>query len=427
MSTSAPPLRVAIIGMGGYAGAHHNAMLRLEARKASRLVATCDPRADTFTTERAHWQLEARGVRIFTDYLAMLDACAGQIDVLVVPTPIPLHAEMHRAGVERGIAVYLEKPPTLDHAELEAMIAVDQPAEASGRTTLVGFNFIVEPSRLTLKQRLLAGEFGPLQEARLHARWARGKTYFTRNSWAGRLLGPDGRPVLDSCFGNAMAHFVHDLLFWAGGPDLHSWADFEHVKAELYRAHAIEGPDTFFVHAPSSRGVNLRFALTHACHGESLHAETLHCARASLTYIVGSHWQINWHDGRTEREDLPPFDALVQNHLDYYHYLQGHTPRPATRLADSRPFVHLNNLAYLSAGEITPFPPDRVEARLGERDQTPYLHVEGLDPTLHAFLDRGHWPSEHGWPRQKNARLVTTADLPRLHETLPQLIPPPSP
>lgn len=406
------PLRIGIIGMGGFAGVHQSAMLQLEAKGQSRLVCTCDPQADKFASQQEQWEYDRRGVQVFPDYLSMLDACGSELDLLVIPTPINFHAEMHRAGVERGIPVYLEKPPTLDPDELEAMIACDSRA---AKATLVSFNFIIEKPRQSLKTRLLAGEFGTLQEARLQVRWPRPESYFTRNNWAGKLVWNDGRLILDSCMGNAMAHFVHNLLYWAGNDGLMSWADLQQVRAELYRAHLIEGADTFFVQATTGAGVSLRVALTHACVQDNLQVEELHCARAVIRYVVGSHHEIQWADGTLEREDLPPFDSVVDNHLAHYRYLRGETDRPATRLVDSRPFVHLNNLAYVSSGEITPFPADLVQTVRNPRDQFDYRQVEGLGAALDEFITRGVWPGQTRFGRATPARLATPNDLKTTH------------
>ena len=415
-----PPIRVGIIGLGGYAGAHHDSLAKLEAQGHARLVCTCDPRADTFAQQQEALGFTRRGVRVFADYLAMLDACGRELDLLVVPTPIPLHAEMHRAGVERGIAVYLEKPPTLDHRELERMIATDRAAK---KATLVGFNFIIERARLSLKQRILDGEFGPLREVRLVASWPRPTSYFARNNWAGRLLAPDGGVVLDSCFGNAMAHFVHNLLFWAGDGALMSWSRLAGVRSELYRAHAIEGADTVFVESRTAGGITLRFALTHACDGAHTHAETLVCEKAVIRYVVGEAAEIRWHDGRVEPVALDPFNALHENHLDYYRYLRGETGRPATTLVDSRPFVVLNNLAYVSSGEISRFPAGAVKSALHPQDNRTYLTVDGLEAALGDFLARGIWPGEaRGWRTGAPAETVTEADLPRFIPTLEKLV-----
>lgn len=408
-----PPLRIAIIGLGGFAGSHHNAVARLEERGHARLVCTCDPRAEAFAHEREVWRFADRGVSVFPDYRTMLAACARDLDLVVVPTPINLHAEMHAAVTALGLPVYLEKPPTLDHAELERMIVADARA---AKSSLVGFNFIVEQPRLDLKQRLLAGDFGALRGTALSALWPRPASYFQRNDWAGRLM-IDDRPVLDSCLGNAMAHFVHNMLFWAGTAGLHTWAQLAAVRAELYRAHAIEGADTFFVEADTTASVNMRFALSHACSGQASHDETVICEHAVLHYAVGSHIEIRWRDGRVERSTPEPFDGLECNHLDYYRYLRGETLRPATTLVDSRPFVALNDLAHISSGRIAPIPAAFVSGERDEKEQKDYIAVAGMNSAFDSFLAHGHWPGANGWGHP-GGEATTPADLPRFEATV---------
>lgn len=399
--------------MGGFAGAHHRAIAQLEERGHARLVCTCDPNPGAFTVEQRDWRLGAREVRVFTDYRAMLDACHEQLDLVIVPTPIQLHAEMHAAATARGLPVYMEKPPTLDYAELDRMIAADTRAR---RLSAVGFNFIIERQRLALKERLLAGDFGAVRGATLTAMWPRPASYFSRNSWAGRLI-VDGRIVVDSCFGNAMAHFVHNLLFWTGGPELFSWAQIVAVRAELYRAHAIEGADTFFVETDCTNGVTSRFALSHACAGPSAHCEMVLCEKAVLRYTVGTHAEIRWSDGRSERIPLEPFDALLENHLDYFRYLRGESSRPATSLEDSRSFVALNDLAYISSRKIAPIPPGHISSVRDEKEQKDYLQVAGMVAVHENFLVRGIWPGSAGWGHNAS-EVVTPADLPRFQATV---------
>jgi len=409
------PLRLGIIGMGGYAGMHHQTVLQLEEKGHARLVCTCDPRLASFEAEQQSWRLASRGVRLFEDHASMLAACGRELDVLVVPTPIPLHAEMHRAGVDAGISVYLEKPPTLDFVELEEMIAHDRSAL---KATVVGFNFIIEKARLALKSRLLSGEFGSLQEIQLIGRWPRPTSYFERNGWAGCLLGPDGRIILDSCLGNAMAHFVHNTLFWAGSNGLMSWATPERVRAELYRVHAIQGADTFFVRADLVGGVRLRIALSHACGESSAPTETVICSQAIVRYSVGQGVTITWKDGRTERISFLPFDALIENHLAYYRYIRGETDRPATTLADARPFVALNDLAHVSSGTIETLSGPGILSQRNEQDQKDYLIINSLEFAQTQFMNGGVWPSERGWKRSAPAQEVGLADLARFHDVI---------
>lgn len=416
MSTFSP-LRVAIIGLGGFAQAHHRAILNLEKSDDFRLIASCDPGLARFAPQIGEFRFAERGVRLFTDYLAMLDACSGELDLVIIPTPIPLHEEMHRAAVERGLAVYLEKPPTLDYLELERMIATDRTARYAA---LVGFNFIVEPLRLALKDRLLAGEFGALREVRLLGRWPRPVDYFERNAWAGRLRGLDGRVILDSVLGNAMAHYVHNALFWAGGPARFSWASLDSVQARLFRAYRIEGADTFFVAAHTAAGPTLRLALTHTHTPDVTHRETVVCADATFHYQVGAGGEIRWQDGRIEPIAHEPFETLEVNHRAYLAYLRGELDRPATRLIDSRPFVMLNNLAHVSSGTIQSFAPERLHTHVDPREQKNYCSVAGLTAAQDAFLATGTWPADLGAPPEPPP-LTTAADLSRFHATVAAL------
>lgn len=411
------PLRIGLIGMGGFAGSHHGTVARLEERGESKLVCTCDPQAAAFAPQQQQWRFAERGVRVFEDYRSMLDACHHELDLVVVPTPIQLHAEMHAAAAAYRLPCYLEKPATLDHAELERMIALDAQLP---KASLVGFNFIIEKTRLQLKERLLAGEFGGIRGATLTALWPRPTSYFRRNEWAGRLM-KDGHVVLDSGLGNALAHFVHNVLFWAGRGELFSWAQLAAVRAELYRAHAIEGADTFFVEADSTAGVTMRFALSHACSGASSQSEVIVCEKATLRYVVGQAAEIRWCDGRSQKIPLEPFDGLQENHLEYYRYLRGESPRAATTLADSRPFVALNDLAHISSGRILSLPADRISTERDEKEQKDYVDVAGLTAAQDAFTLHGVWPGANGWGRAPSD-VVTPADLPRFHETVQALV-----
>jgi len=363
-----PTPGLAVIGMGGFAAEHQSAALRLERAGLVRLVATCDPRPGAFREQVSEWQLDARGVRVFDDYRTLLEQCGPEVDVLAVPTPIPLHAEMHRAGVEAGAAVYLEKPPTLDPEELDQMVSVEQRAH---RATLVGFNFMLEPERRQLKQRLLAGEFGRLHEATFLGLWPRAQAYYARADWAGRLtLGE--QLILDSPLGNAMAHFVHALLFWAGDADVESRATVERARAELWRAHDIQGADT---------------------RADSRQPETLVCERATIRYEVDHGYEIAWHDGRSETKVLHYPDVVGDNYRAYFRYLDGRRSRPPTTLGDCRSFVALNGLAYLSSGTIRDFPAARVHRQKYDT-AAEYCAVAGLDEALAYFTRGGRWPAE---------------------------------
>lgn len=193
-------LRVGIIGMGGYARTLHTTVQALEQAGECTLVCSCSQRG-TSAPEVEQFQMVERGALIFTDYIEMLDAC--ELDVVVIPTPVDEHAPMHAECVRRELAIYLEKPPTLNWAELQRMLVVEATAQSKCH---VGFNYIVEPTRQDIKRRVLAGEFGPVQSVSLAVAWPRSSAYYGRASWGGALVGEESGELILDCACRCSAH-----------------------------------------------------------------------------------------------------------------------------------------------------------------------------------------------------------------------------
>lgn len=418
------PLRIGIIGMGGFAMTHHDAVRTLEAQGEFRLICTCDPHMDSFDARQEDLHFRQRGVKLFTDYLEMLDACGAELDFVTIPTPIPLHASMHRACVERGIPVYLEKPPTLNYAELDEMLAVETQAQ---KLTNVGFNFIVEPERQALKRRLRAGEFGNVTHVGYTGRWPRGTQYYARAPWAGRLQ-LNGRLVLDSCMGNAMAHYLHNTLYWAGIHDVQSWGTVTSVSAELYRANAIEGMDTAFTKIAIADGPEIRIAMSHACSGETEEQEWVTCEKATLVSGVENtaatpykYFTIRWTDGRTETIRFEPVDLVARNFAAYGAYVRGECARPVTRLVDSRPFVQVNDLAYIAANRITTVPPSLLQTTVLESGDT-YTTIPDLTSIDERFMATGEFPSAQGVSWAVPGGTAAIDELPQLESVIAKMV-----
>ena len=358
-------------GLGGFAGEHHAALARLEEEGVCRVVATCDPDPATVAAQGERFRLAERRVEVFPSLEALL--AAHRPDLLSLPTPIPLHAEQHAMAVEAGVAVYLEKPPSLWWPEFEGMVAIDP------GTTQVGFNFVGDPFRRSLKERILAGEFGRLREARFLAVWPREAAYYARNGWAGRLR-TGGRWTLDSVIGNAMAHYVQNLLFWCGRDGV---GEVREVRAWLGRTRAIESYDTALVEA-DVEGVTVRIGATHA-EGANSDRETLVFERGS---IVFDRWDRARIGAETVVSAFPDQAALLRHNL--WETLES---GPTTRLVDSSSFVALCGLALVSSGTI---------------------HTGGAHD-LQGFVEAGRWPS--GVPAT-----VGMGDLARLESVASRLV-----
>ena len=66
---------------------------------------------------------------------------------------------------------------------------------------------------------------------------------------------------------------------------------------------------------------------------------------------------------------------------------------------------------------ITPIPATQVTGVRDEKEQKDYLKVAGMTAAYENFLERGLWPGESGWGRERG-EVVTPADLPRFHDVV---------
>lgn len=415
------PVRVAIIGLGGFAQLHHRTILALEREGLCRLAATCDPAADRFGDFCAEMEFIRRNVAVHKDYRTLLAAHAAELELVTIPTPIQLHAEMHRAVVEAGLTAYLEKPPSLDPDEFDRMLAVDCRAP---RPTIVGFQMISEPARRDLKRRLVNGEFGRVRRVSFIGLWPRSNQYFRRNTWAGRLMLED-HLVLDSCFGNAMAHYLNNCCHWAADDAVDAWRSVESLEAELYRAHPIEGPDTLFARGRFQGGAELRLALTHACAGASQQREVVECERATLEFLRPDRIHIRRPGVEPEILARPAPDPWNCAFRDALAYVSGRSPRPGQILPETTPFVRLNALIYLAARSIRTLAPPHVAVSRGAKGDI-FVAIENITETAESFLRDGRFPTEMGLPwapsaafsRRRTATLEHLTELRSLVERL---------
>lgn len=388
--------RVAIAGLGGFAGNHHSVIKSLEEQGRCQLVCTCDPNLKAHQDQIQKFNLEDRQVRLHEDFDAMLDEESDNIDVVLLPTPIPFHADQHRRAIELGKACYLEKPPTLWWSEFQQMLEVEKQAKWQ---TQIGFNFVGDPFRRRLKERMLSGEFGQVQGATLFAIWPRDLAYYQRNNWAGKMQ-VDGKPVMDSPIGNACAHFVQDLLFWLGSGNVDSVMELAQVQANLTHAHPIESFDTVMLEAHSPDGRWLRMGVTHTGLDGHRDCEKIHCEKAAITFDTWWQAKIQYEDGRTEtlESNLHHGEIPLRHNLTtYFDYFQGVKERPGTTLAESASFVQLHNLAFKSSGSVEP--------EIGEIErQDGKIGVADLEERLYKFTLTGDWQGDKPVP-------VTPLDL----------------
>src|SRR5687768_13988334 len=209
MTTSPPPVRFGLTGLGGYAAYVADRMLddAESDAPAAKLVAVSDPDLSRFPRRVA--ELRARGVAVLEDFQQLL---ARSVEAVWLPLPIDLHLPFTEASLRAGKAVICEKPAAGCVDDVDAMIAARDRAKLP---VAIGFQDLYQPAVAQLKQRLAAGEFSRPTSATVIGCWPRSTHYFARNDWAGRCRR-DGRWVMDSPANNALAHFLHLALFLLG-------------------------------------------------------------------------------------------------------------------------------------------------------------------------------------------------------------------
>lgn len=189
------PVRTAVIGVG-MIGTSHAAVL--DRSPLSELLACCDPDPDA--AGRIPHGVPLLGA--VEEALALPD-----LEAVVVCTPEPTHREIVEPALERGLAVFCEKPLAHTLADADAMVAT---AERCGGLLVVGHMLRFDPDYLAVQDAVERGRIGRVVS--LHAR---------RNipSFEGALIAT--RKTLPVEVG------VHDLdvLRWLGG-------DIERVYAE---------------------------------------------------------------------------------------------------------------------------------------------------------------------------------------------------
>ncbi len=191
------PLRVALIGAGGIAGAHFQAYQKVP---EAEVVAVVD-----IVPERAKSAAQRFGVpRWFTDHRQVLRL--PDVDAVDICTPHGAHAPIAIDALRAGKHVLVEKPMASD---LKQAVAMVRAAKSNGRVLFCGIKSRWSAGTQQLKRFVESGALGDLYFAEIVATRRRGipGASFTRRSMAG------GGVVLD-----LGVYLVDTLLHLLGFP-----------------------------------------------------------------------------------------------------------------------------------------------------------------------------------------------------------------
>jgi myo-inositol 2-dehydrogenase / D-chiro-inositol 1-dehydrogenase len=221
-------LRLGFVGLGHITQHAHLAPLAERVEKGEVVFqAFCDVNEETASEQAKKWG--ARGV--YTDYRAMFDA--EDLDAVYLCIPPTLHTDVELIAAEKGIALFVEKPQTLD---VQQAVAYRDAIQSSGIVAQVGFMSRYYPASEKVCE-LLEGRT---------ARHAHVQLFYSGKHvrlWTSRM---------ELCGGSFVENTIHmvDLLRYFLG-------DISAVSAFYHKRKPGEGPEP--INMPHVYNVNYQF------------------------------------------------------------------------------------------------------------------------------------------------------------------------
>ena len=248
-------VKIVLVGIGGYGVSYVNELLDSCDKDSFKIVGVVDPYAENCPRLG---ELVDIGVTVFdslNDFYKEQSA-----DLAIISSPIQFHCKQTILSLEYGTNVLCEKPLA---GSLEDGFAMAEAEKRSGKFVAIGYQWSFSDVIQDLKKDIMDGLYGRAIRLKTHVAWPRRKSYYKRNSWAGKIRTADGCFVLDSPAQNANAHYLHNMLYLLG-ETVNSSARPKKLLAELYRANDIENYDTVAMRVETDLGVEILFYATHA-------------------------------------------------------------------------------------------------------------------------------------------------------------------
>ncbi|GGD56736.1 Gfo/Idh/MocA family protein [Paenibacillus nasutitermitis] len=189
--------RIGIIGCGGIAGFHIQAIREIGHAKLIAVSSRSRDKAETIgKQENCDWT---------DDYKELLDR--RDIDLVSVTTSSGSHYTIGREALLAGKHLVIEKPMAMLETEAAELIAI---AEANGLTISVISQRRFEPQHQLLKRLMEQNKLGNLLFAEVSVPYYRSQDYYDSAAWRGTIQ-EDG--------GSLMNQGIHsiDLLLWLVG------------------------------------------------------------------------------------------------------------------------------------------------------------------------------------------------------------------
>jgi len=387
-SPAAAAVRVALAGIAGYGDEYLASLLNDPRATGTQLVGVVDTAPQRC---RRLEQLRRRDVPIHSS-MENLFASAGPVDLMMIATPIHLHARHTCFALKHGANVLCEKPLAATIEDAVRMAECER-AAGPGKFVAIGYQWSFSDAVQALKRDILSGEFGRAIRLKTICFFPRAVSYFSRNDWAGRLRTSGGEHVMDSPANNATAHYLHNMLFLLGAAR-ETAAMPATVQAELYRANEIENYDTAALRATLASGCELLFYTTHAvpdrlgprCHFEFENAVVEYDFVEQPRFVArfkSGEVRDYGDPGRDRTQKIWQSIDAVRTGAPLACGIRGATPHTVAVVAAQR-----------SVPAIATFPQSARHAH--QHNGETMICIDGLDEALNECFARGILPAERG-------------------------------
>lgn len=407
------PLRFVVMGIGGYALVHLEAISWLQEQGLAELVGIVALKTDQRRSRELLKSLKSRGVVVYSDVDEFFANGNKSADILTIPIGIHMHVPVSIAALAAGLHVYCEKPLAATVQDLDKLITSKA---KSDRKIAVGFQHIYSFSMRQLKARICDGRLGGVKEISLMCGWPRSIQYYSRNDWAGRMRKNDDW-ILDSPANNAHAHYLLNMLYLCSPlPD--EAATPTEVRAELYRANHIDSPDTVQLEFRTKEGASGYAILSHCNLRENGPIMHLTCENGKV------EWQgdigktvINYENGEQEEFDnlihaqwrFAGFENLIQSINE--------NADPICTVEMARCHTVTINAIHESCPEIIQIPEDDI-LEVEDWEMFPpntkgnFRRVKNMDEYLQEAFDRKKFLSELkiSWARHVQSQAFEIKD-----------------
>jgi predicted dehydrogenase len=331
-----PPYGVAVIGTGGIANAHAEALSTFPDQ--IRLAAAVDLEPDRASAFAERWQV-SRTAASLPEALT-----AGDIDTVVICTPPASHAPLAIEALEAGVNVVIEKPPTLSLREFHELTEAE--ARSAGTVSCI-FQHRFGPGTDRLHRLQRRGALGRPLIAVCDTLWFRDQAYFDV-PWRGQWDIEGGGPT--------MGHGIHqfDLLLDLWGP----WTEMTAYAGKLARRTNTEDVSCAIVRFESGALATITNSLVSARQRSyiRLDYERMTVELDHLYGYTSDNWTFTSAPGSTadDLDDLrtPSGDGAASSHRSQYAaWLRARAEgaAPPVTLADCRPTMELIAALYESA------------------------------------------------------------------------------